>query len=146
MAKAEIFFTSLFKRVIIIIFVVLFVVFSFYFLCLNHVGVNQLGVAYDPIGGQIAKQKVPGWYITGPFVRVAYIDILPIRVTIPSAAKVINTRLVRFRAEGLDEYIKLQGFGYDLTTSLENILMGYAFSGREYPFLEIMEEPTEPRK
>lgn len=138
-----------YKKSIIFGFVFCFLFFSsmlFLILFLNHVDVNQIGVAYNPISGQYYSQKTPGWYITNPMVRVAYIDTLPIRVTIPSDAKVINTRLVRFKIEGLDEYIKLQGFGYELTTSLENVLMGYAFSGKEYPFLEIMEEPQGPKK
>jgi hypothetical protein len=47
---------------------------------------------------------------------------------------------VRFKKEGVEEFIRLQGFSLTLHDSFDNILMGYAFSGKSYPFLEIMQE------
>ncbi len=114
--------------------------FIFWIACLNHVEINEIGVAYNSIGGKIWNQERPGWYMTSPFVRVAYISTLPIRVSIPSEARVINTKIVRFKIEGVDEFIRMQGFSYFTSSTLENILMGYAFSGKEYPFIEIMQE------
>ena len=113
---------------------------GFYFACLNHVHINEIGVAYNAMNGSVAVQEHPGWYLTNPFVQVACFSTLPHQVTIPSKAVVINTKIVRFKKEGVDEFIRLQGFSYSLSESFDNILMGYAFSGREYPFLEVMQE------
>lgn len=115
---------------------------GYYFLCLNHTGVNQLGVAFNSINGQIQLQEQPGWYRTSPFVKVAYIDLLPQSVHIPSGAKVINTKVVRFRPEGLNQYIELHGFGYVIGQNLNNNLLGYAFCNHpeEFKFLEVCQE------
>jgi hypothetical protein len=116
--------------------------FCFYLPFLNHVDINEFGIAYNSIGGQIWLQNTPGWYLTTPMVKVAYITTLPIKVTIPSGAQVINTKVVRFKKEGVDEYIRLQGFSYFSSEDIGNVLLGYAFSGKQYPFMEIMQEAT----
>lgn len=112
----------------------------FFCLCLNHVHINEIGVAYNSMNGKVTIQDNPGWYSTSPFVQVVNINTLPHQVCIPSGAVVINTKIVRFKKEGVEEFIRLQGFSYSLSSSLDNILMGYAFSGKEYPFLEVMQE------
>ena len=124
-------------------FVVL--LFGFYIFCLNHVHINEIGVAYNAFNGKVDIQDNPGWHVTTPFVQVVTLSTLPHQVTIPSSAVVINTKIVRFKKEGVGEFIRLQGFSYSLSQSFDNILMGYAFSGKEYPFLEIMQE-TGPEK
>lgn len=113
----------------------------FWLFCLNHVGVTDIGVAYNSLTGELKVQPHPGWYVTSPFVRVAHLNTLPVRVTIPSEARVINQRIVRFKPEGALEFIKLHGFSLALSSAQDNIMMGYAFSGKAYPFLEILEEP-----
>lgn len=114
--------------------------FIFYCACLNHVGINEVGVAYNSIGGNVWVQAHPGWYLTSPTVEVANITTLPMKVAIPSEAKVINTKIVRFNPHGVDEFIRLQGFSYFSDQGMENILMGYAFSGKSYPFMDVLQE------
>jgi hypothetical protein len=111
----------------------------FYCCCLNHTEINSIGLAYNSLDGTLTVQSTPGWYFTNPFIRVAYISTLPMNVTIPSDAQVIVAKIVRFKPQGVNEYVRLQGFSYSLKTSLNNTLLGYAFSGKEYPFLEIMQ-------
>ena len=115
-------------------------VLAFYCFCLNHVDINEIGVAYNCYSGKVEVQDHPGFYVTSPFVQVVTLSTLPHKVSIPSGAVVINTKIVRFKPEGIDEFIRLQGFSYGLGQSFDNILMGYAFSGKAYPFLEIMQE------
>ncbi len=110
----------------------------FYFPFLNHTSVNQIGVCYDSGNGKIWTQDKPGWYVTNPLVRVSYITTLPVRVTVTSEARVIVSKMVRFKPEGLDEFNRLQGFSY--FQNLENIFLGYAFSGNTYAFLEVIQE------
>lgn len=120
--------------------------FLFYLLFLNHVSVNEIGVAYNPVNGSVTKQEHAGWYFTNPLVRVSYLSTLPIKVTIPSQARVIVQKLVRFKPAGLNEYIELQGFSYGLNSDQENVLLGYAFSGQDYSFMEILQEPGKEKK
>jgi len=116
------------------------VLFLFWLTCLNHVSINHVGVAYNSLTGEIKLQEKPGWYLTSPMVMVVKLSTLPLRVEIPSGAKIINMKIVRFKPEGAEEFVKLQGFSYFLNSSLSNILLGYAYSGKPYPFLEIIQE------
>lgn len=114
---------------------------GYYFLCLNHVSINEIGVAYDSRNGSIAVQH-PGWHITHPLVRATTITLLPLRVDGPyqtSARGVINVKLVRFRPERIEDFIKTQGFQYMGGYCEKSIFAGYAFSGKEYSFLEILQ-------
>ena len=117
--------------------------FLFYLLCLNHTEINEIGVAYNALDGKITVQEQPGWYQTSPFVKVAYISTLPIKVRIPSEAKVLVTKVVSFNPKGIDEFIRLQGFSYQMNSGMDNILLGYAFAGSPFPFLNILQESTQ---
>lgn len=130
-------------RILIVSVTTLFLLsFLFWMLFLNHIGINEIGVAYNSSDGSITVQDKPGWYVTNPWTFVANFSTLPMKVTIPSSAAVINTKIVRFKREGVEEYIRLQGFSW-FSSNLENNLMGYAFSGKEYPSLEVIQE-AEP--
>lgn len=125
--------------IIVICLILLFPL--FWMLFLNHVDINEIGVAYNSWNGEVTVQDEPGWYITNPLTLVASISTLPRKVDIPSNAVVVNAKVVRFKKEGVQEYIRLQGFQWFLSDkALDNILMGYAFSGKDFPFLEIIQE------
>lgn len=70
--------------------------FLFFLFVLNHVGVNSIGVAYNSAGGEVWIQHHPGWYLTSPTVFVTTISTLPRRLQIPTEARVLNWKLVRF--------------------------------------------------
>jgi len=112
----------------------------FWAACLNHVQVNEIGVAYDSMDGKVMLQSEPGWYMTTPLVKEVSLTTAPMTVHIPSEAKVINTKIVRLRGEGIKDFIRLQGFSYNLGSQLENIMLGYAFSGKQYSFMEVIQE------
>jgi hypothetical protein len=46
---------------------------------------------------------------------------------------------VQFNLEGLDEYIRLQGWEYSMDSQLPVTMRGYAWSGQEWPFLDIID-------
>jgi hypothetical protein len=121
----------------IIVTVLFFLVYMF---GLNHVSVNHIGIAYNSFNGELQIQDRVGWHVTSPFVRVMELPTMPIIVHIPSYAKVINTKIVRLRPEGIKDLIKLQGFNMELGTCFESVMMGYAFSGQKFSFLEIVQE------
>lgn len=111
-----------------------------YALFLNHVGVNHVGVAFNTLNGELYVQQESGWYVTSPLVRVVELSTLPMAVHVPSDAKVINTKIVKLKGDGVINFVRLQGFGYYLKQSQENIMMGYAFSGQDFSFLEVVQE------
>lgn len=118
------------------------IVLAFYIFFLNHVGINQVGVAYDSWGGNLTVQTNAGWYITSPFTKVVCLSTLPEQVHLPTTANIIATKVVKLRKEKIVEFVKLQGFGYYLHVNFNNILMGYAFSGKDYDFLEVVQDST----
>ena len=111
---------------------------AYYLLCLNHVSINHVGIAYDSKSGLVSTQN-PGWHQTTPFVRVTTISTLPFIVKIPSQARLVNQRLVRFNPEGSVDFIKEQGFAWLDDQTFESIMLGYAYSGKKFPFIEIIE-------
>lgn len=132
-----------YEKAIGTILVTLILFFGFWLHCVNHVHMNEIGVTYDMISGDLARQDQPGFYVTSPFVEVSYLSMLPFKVTIPSNAKVINTKIVQFNLDGLDEYLRIQGWGYNLDQNMDNAFLGYAFSGQSFPFLTIVQTPGQ---
>ena len=115
----------------------------FYVLCLNHVGINSVGVAYNSGNGELTEQTNAGWYITSPLVKVVTLSTLPEAVHLPTQANVIAVKIVKLRADKVIEFVKFQGFSYDLNVNFNNILMGYSFAGKPYDFIEIVQDSTE---
>jgi hypothetical protein len=113
--------------------------FGFYIFCLNHVDLNEIGIAYNSADGQM-KIQATGWHITSPMVRVTYLPTVPIQVDTVHSSKVITAKMVCLNTNGVHELIRLQGFSYSLGTGFNSIMKGYAFSGNKYPFLDILQE------
>ena len=115
----------------------------FYIFCLNHVNINEVGVAFNSGNGQLSLQTNAGWYVTSPLVKVVTLPTLPEAVHLPTTANVIATKIVKIRPEKAIEFVKFQGFSYDIHANWNNILMGYAFAGKPYDFLEVVQDSTE---
>lgn len=124
----------------------------FYIFCLNHVAPQEIGIAYNSLSGEVYVQNHPGWYVTNPFVEVASVETRPFQVCLNAGARILNCKLIRFNPEGASDFVKLQGFHYwntsvnqcgnpgCSTTEFGRIMLGYAYSEKSYPFLEIIEE------
>lgn len=123
------------NKAITAVSVILSLFFS-WLLFLNHVSVREVGIAYDSGAGRVASQ-LPGWHVTSPLVRVTYVPTTPFWVEVNTSAKIRPRKLVKFNAEHVAEFIELQGFSY--IDSAPVMFSGYAFSGKEYPFLTILE-------
>lgn len=125
--------------------------FAFWLLFLNHVSFQEIGIARDSWSGEVWVQK-NGWHVTGPQVQVASMYTLPIQVCLTSGTRILNCKLVRFKESGAQEFVTEQGFRYYNTSlastngcdgtcgGIERILWGYAYSGKQWSFLEILEE------
>jgi hypothetical protein len=112
----------------------------FYVSCFNHVSVNSVGVAYNSLNGNLSLQPHPGWYVTSPLTRVVNLDMLPHRIELPSPAKVVTAKMVRLNPTNVLEFVRYQGFSYDLNISQYSIMMGYAFSTDDHNFIEVVAE------
>lgn len=116
---------------------------AFYLLCLNHVSINKVGIAYDSQDGSITVQK-PGWHLTGPLTRTTTLSTLPFRVDLAMGTnrsvpeRVMTTKLVRFRPEHMEAFIETEGFHW-MTHSMDYTFAPYAFSGKTFPFLEVIQ-------
>ncbi len=128
---------------------------GFYIMCMNHIGIRHIGIAYDSWEGTVSIQQA-GWHRTGPQVQVAEVSLLPTRVCMNGGVRQLNCRLVRFKAEGIQSFIAEQGFHYYNDHAHESdgshisgmalILKGYAYSGKDWPFLEVIEETVLHQK
>jgi hypothetical protein len=125
---------------VILLAIALVACYLYYQLCLNHIGIGECGVAVNTYNGEVMVQTNIGWHYTGPLTHVVKLSTLPLTVHVPSDAKVINTKIVRLKPEHAVDFVRIQGFSYTLGGQLENILMGYAFSGKSFNFLEVVQE------
>lgn len=128
------------KLISIVAGVVVAFVLAFYIFDLNHIGINDVGVAYNSWNGELTTQTNAGWYVTSPFVEVVRLSTLPQKIVLPTMANVIDMKIVKLRKEKVVDFVKLQGFSYNLNPWLDNILIGYVFSGQKYDFIEIVQD------
>lgn len=118
----------------------------FYFLCLNHINIGKIGIAYNSISGKYWVQNSPGWYITSPAVRVCSISILPFNASVlwenkpwASVPKINKVKLIQFNPSGVDEFLSLHGFHWYFDDEIYNILAIYGLYGEKHTFLTILE-------
>lgn len=122
---------------------------------LNYLEPHQRAITWDVFGGEMALQDHPGWHARKPWVMVTTIDIRPARVCITSSARAaLNCKLVRFVPDHYEEFIEVQGFGFywwsnrlsfnsgyrEEYRGMNDLLRGYAFSAKQYSFIEVLEE------
>ena len=122
--------------------------FLFWLLCLNHTEPFNVAVTYNSLNGNIGFQTNGGWHLTSPFVRTSEITARPGRVSLSSnrpGSTVIDDKIVKFvlTNDALLEFVKLEGFHYCYTY---NTLTVYAFSGKKFPFFEIVDEYRSSEK
>jgi hypothetical protein len=128
-------------------------IFIFYIACMSHIRPSEVGIARNELSGELWLQP-PGYHITPPWVLVARADTRPTRVAVTSAGKGYSSKLVRFKPEFYREFIATEGFRYywwanrlsfnfgykEEYRGWIDILRGYAYSPRHYPFLETIDE------
>ena len=107
--------------------------FFFWLLFLNHVDINEIGVAYDSRTGKLSKQEC-GWHLTEPWVEATTIPTIPVRVEIYNHNRFILPKLVQFQPEYYKEFIEIEGFKYFIDIPV--IFSQYAYSGKDWPFLK----------
>ena len=141
------------RNKILLTFAACLTVFLFYLTCLNHVEPSQIGVAKNVVTRQYWKQG-PGWHFTWPWVLVSRVSCSPMRVSVDSAGRGYHAKLVEFVPEQWEEFVRVEGwhywwwynrfsvnFGYqDEHRGLKDIVRGYAYCARKYPFIHVIQE------
>lgn len=141
------------KRIFLTFIVGFFVYLGF----LNYTEPTQIGIARNLISGKMWAQIGGGWHITPPWVLVSRIDTRPIRVSVDSAGRGYNAKLVQFVPEEWESFVNTEGFRYwwwanrlsfnwgytDEHRGIKDIFRGYTYGAKQYPFLKILTEYQE---
>lgn len=111
----------------------------------------EVGYKFDKITGQTTVLETTGWEKVIPFVtEVHSIDLRPMQIRIEANNRVLNAMLVRFKKEGIMQFLDLHGRDDYDQMKLSPILMSYAYEGygsnsynrdelqKKYKFLEIL--------
>lgn len=142
------------KRLSIISTVLISLLLTFYLACVHYTDIHQAAIVWDRFSGQMNIDTVPGFNISAPWTKVVKVETRPQRVCVTSATKSFNCKLVKFvpgmykellRVEGLHYYwlynrISFNGGYSEEYRGVRDLLRGYAFSGKQYPFISILEE------
>lgn len=145
------------KLVCSLIIFSLAIVFFFYFFFLNYTEPTEIGIARNIFTGEIWLQEGGGWYKTAPWVRVAKIDTRPMRVAITTAGHGFNAKLVQFAPKEWRTFVEVEGFRYwwwanrisinfgykEEYRGMKDIMRGYAYGVKEYPFIIVLEKFTQ---
>jgi len=121
---------------------------------LNRVEPQEVGIVRNHITGKTWTQSA-GWHFTPPWTWVTTVPTRPIRVEIPTSGRGYSAKLIQFKPDYVDEFLELEGWrlywwynrfsiniGQEESRGFKNIMLGYAYSNREYPFIEVLEEYT----
>jgi len=129
-----------------------------YLALVNYLDQYEVGIARNAYSGEVILQDKPGFQVTSPWVRVSTIDTRPTRVCITSSARAYNCRLVQFVPSEFQSFVSTQGFEYywfnnrlsfnsgysEEYRGMKDLMRGYAFSAKPYPFVKILEEYSNP--
>lgn len=122
----------------------------------SYIEPTEIGIARNLFTGEMWMYE-GGWRVVPIWVWVAHIDTRPVRVVVSTTAHAYSAKLVQFEPKGWRTFVDREGwrlYWWDNRLSfnwgfqeecrgMENILRGYAYSEREYPFLKIVEEYRE---
>ena len=146
------------RKPIIIGTICLMVLGGIYFPFVNHLEPFEEGIAWDRITGVVSLQN-KGWNITAPWVLVARIDTRPMRVCVTTAGRGFNCKLVQFAPNAYKKFVETEGLyyywwanrisinlGYDEEyRGMRDLLRGYAYDVRHYPFVSTLRDYEELR-
>lgn len=142
------------KKQVAIPLVVVLLLFLLYNGFVNHNEPTQLGIARNLVTGEMWLQEGGGFFVTPPWVWVARVDTRPMRVSVTSGGRGYSAKLVQFDKDHWEEFVATEGWryywwsnrisfnlGYDEEyRGMKDIMRGYAYSARKYPFIVVLEE------
>ncbi|MBI5467316.1 MAG: hypothetical protein HY975_03865 [Candidatus Kerfeldbacteria bacterium] len=121
--------------------------------CLNYCEPTEIGVARNLITGHTWLVR-GGWTFKYPWVYIPHIDTRPMLVSVDSAGHGYSAKLVQFVPDEWESFVRTEGFypwwlanrisfncGYRHEhRGMKDILRGYAYGSKQYPFLRILNE------
>ena len=127
--------------------------------CVHYIEPYQEAIVWNPVAGKLECQNQGGFHLTAPWVEVARIDLRPVRVCITSASRSFSCKLVQFEQSACQEFVRVEGFRYywwanrisfnmgydDEYRGMKDVLRGYAFSSKQYPFVKVLEDISSPQ-
>lgn len=125
-----------------------------YLAFIHYTDVNQVAIVWDRATGEVTLDSVPGFNLTAPWTAVARIDTRPVRVCITTTGRSFNCKLVQFVPGSYRDFVAIQGFHYywlanrisfnsgysEEYRGMRDILRGYAFGTKKYPFVKVVSE------
>ena len=128
----------------------------FYMACLNYTETGRVGIMRNLVTGEVRIDH-PGWNLSPPWVLVAHMETRPTRVCVESTTRGYNCRLVQFKPEYAELFVQTEGFSYYWWSNrfsfnggyeheyrgTDDILRGYGYSAKQYPFVGVLEEYAE---
>lgn len=141
------------KRLIVLYGNICLFWFVAYLACFNWIEPTQIGLAKNVFTKRVWVIE-GGMHFGAPWVLVSRVDTKPIRVSVPSAGKGTNSKLVQFDPKYWNEFINTEGwhyywwanrlsfnFGYkDEHRGFKDIMRGYAYNAKRYPFINMLGE------
>lgn len=124
----------------------------------NHNEAYQVGIAWNFMSGKLWLQE-PGFHLTAPWTLVTRVDARPQRVCITSSSQAaFNCKLVQFEPRFWREFVAVEGWRYYWLSNrlsfnggyweeyrgMRDILRGYAFSAKQYPFVVALRDYEDP--
>lgn len=142
------------QRLVKIGLVILVLIFLFCVGFLNYLEPTQIGIARNRISGELSLQDTGGLHLTAPWIGVTRVDTRPIRVSVTSAGRGFSAKLVQFDKRYWREFVEVEGWRYywwanrisfnlgytEEHRGMKDILRGYAYSPKQYPFIVILAE------
>lgn len=138
------------KRIIASVLSVVGAVFLFYLACLHHTEVAHVGIMRNWVTGE-THPDTPGWHLSAPWIKVAKVDLRPMRVCVTTAGKGRNCLLAQFNPQDWKEFVETEGFYYywwanrisynsdydEEYRGFKDLLRGYAYSTMKYRFVTV---------
>lgn len=123
----------------------------------THIEKTEIGIARNMMTGKTWMRDGGGFYVRPPWVWVSIIDTRPMRVAVTSGGRGYNAKLVQFDKNYWEDFVKTEGWrfywfsnrisfnlGYEEEyRGMRDIMRGYAYSAKKYPFVVIIEEYDE---
>lgn len=132
----------------------------FYMACVHFTDNYHIAVTWNRFTGEFTCDTAGGFHFTAPWVKVARIDTRPVRMCITSAGRGFNCKLVQFQPERWRTFVETEGFQYwwwanrlsfnggydDEYRGMKDLLRGYAYGIKQYPFVKTLRDysTTEP--
>ena len=141
------------KKKIIYLSVSVLILFLSYIAFFHFTENYEFGITYNLFTGETKPDGHPGFHLSAPWILVAKADTRPQKVSIVSASRNLNCRLVQFDTTQWRELIRIEGFRYywwynrisfnsgqETFRGFRNLLLGHSYGVTRGKFVKILQE------